>query len=67
MVGKENKGISVKKNNTRFKKLKIKIEKKRKEKKRKTLQNYKNPMQRQRFMTTIKNVTEEKEKNGSKA
>ena len=43
MVGKENKGIS-EKNNTRFKKLKIKIEKKRKEKKRKTLQNYKNPM-----------------------
>ena len=32
------------------------------EKKRKTPQNSKSPTQRQRFMTTIKNVTEEKEK-----
>ena len=33
---------------------------KRKKKKRKTPQNCKSPMQRQRFITTIKNVTEEK-------
>ena len=46
------------KNNNRFKKLNIKI--KRKEKKRKIPQNCKCPMQRQRFMTTIKNVTEGK-------
>ena len=53
----------------RFKELKFKIIKKRKEKykkikqeeeirKRKTPQNCKSPMQRQRFITTIKNVTE---------
>jgi len=36
------------------------------EKKRKTPQNSKSPTQRQRFMTTIKNVTEEKEKNVQK-
>ena len=45
-----------------LKKLKIKIIKKRKEKKwkkkGKTPQNCKNPMQRQKFITTIKNVTE---------
>ena len=50
-----------------FKKLKIKIIKKRKEKKmkeerkkggkRKTPQNCKSPMQRQRFITTIESVT----------
>ena len=53
------------KKNNRFKKLKGKIRKKRKEekkteerknggKKRKTLQNCKSPMQRQRFITTLK-------------
>ena len=52
----------------RFKKFKIKIIKKRKEekkreeerkkKKRKTPQNCKSPMQMQRFVTTIKSVTE---------
>ena len=42
------------KNNNRFKKLK--------EKKRKAPQNYNNSMQRQRFITTIKNVTEKKKK-----
>ena len=52
----------------RFKKLKIKIIKKRKEKKmkeerkkggkRKTPQNCKSPMQMQRFITTIENMTE---------
>ena len=47
------------KNNNRFKKLKIKL-KKRKEKKEETPQNCKSPVQRQRFMTTIKNVTEGK-------
>ena len=52
----------------RFEKLKIKIIKKRKEKKgrrkekRKTPQNCKSPTQRQRFITAIKNVTEEKKK-----
>ena len=53
-----------------LKKLKIKIIKNRKEKKkkrkktekRKTPQNCKSPMYRQRLMTMIKNVTEEKEK-----
>ena len=54
-------------NNNRFKILKIKIIKKRKEKngrrkkkkkKRKTPQNRKSPVQRHRFITTIKNVTE---------
>ena len=41
--------------------LKIKIKKeKRKFKKRKTPQNCKSPTQRQRFVTTIKNVTEKK-------
>ena len=45
--------------NNKLKKLKLKKEKK----KRKTPQNCKSPMQRQRFMITIKkNVTEEKEK-----
>ena len=34
--------------------------KKQKEEKRKTPQNCKNPMQKQSFITTIKNVTEEK-------
>ena len=49
------------KNNNRFKKLKIKIKKKRKKKekkKRKTPQNCKSTMLRQRFITTIKSVTE---------
>ena len=41
--------------------MKIRI-KKRIKKKRKTPQNCKRPMQRQRFITTIKNVTEEKKK-----
>ena len=56
-VGKANKGVNVEKYNS-F--LKIKIIKKRgeKKKKRKTPQNCKSPMQRQRFITTIKNVTE---------
>ena len=36
---------------------KLKLEK---EKKMKTPQNCKSPMQRQRFITTVKNVTEEK-------
>ena len=49
-----------------FKKLKIirmgKKERRKKKKKRKTPQNSKSPMQRQRFITTIKNVTEEKKK-----
>ena len=48
--------------------LKIKIKKKRKEnKKRKTPKSCKSPTQEQRFITTIKNVTEEKEKESSKA
>ena len=37
-------------------------EERKKEKERKTPQNCKSPMQRQRFITTIKNVTEEKKK-----
>ena len=41
--------------NNRFKKLNFK-----KEKKRKTPQNCKSPTYRQRFLTTIKNVTEKK-------
>ena len=41
--------------NNRFKKLKIKIKKKR-ERKKKAPQNCKSPTQRQRFITTIKNV-----------
>ena len=47
-VGKANKGINVEKNSNRFKKLE----------KRKTPQNCRSPRQRQRFITTIKNVTE---------
>ena len=50
------------KNNSMFKKLKIK-----KKKKKKTPQNYKSPTQSQRFMTTIKNPTEEKEQQQKKA
>ena len=46
-------------NNNRFKKLKIKIKKKEKKKNRNNPQKCKSPMQRQRFLTTIKNVTEE--------
>ena len=45
-----------------FKKLKIKIKKKEREKKRKAPQNCKSPTQRQRFITAIKYVTEEKKK-----
>ena len=41
-----------------FKKLKLKEKKK----KRKITQNCKSPTQRQRFMTTIKNMTEETKK-----
>ena len=48
IVEKANKRVN-RKNNNRLKKLKIKKER---EKKRKTLQNCKGPMQRQRFMTT---------------
>ena len=44
------------KNNNRFKKLKLKKEKS--IKKGKTPQNCKSPMEWQRFMATIKNVTE---------
>ena len=44
-----------------FKKLKIK------KKKQKTPQNYKSPTWSQRFMTTIKNPTEEKEQQQQKA
>ena len=57
-VGKANKGINVEKIIIGFKK--IKKFKKRKKKKRKTPQNCKSPGKRQRFTTTIKNVTEEK-------
>ena len=39
---------------------KEKIKKGRRRKKRKTPQNCKNPMQRQMFITTIKNMTERK-------
>ena len=50
------------KNNIMFKKLKIRIIKKRKEKnirrKRKTLQNCKSPTQREKFIKTVKSVTE---------
>ena len=53
IVGKANKGIKVK-NNNRCKKLKLK------KKIRKTPQNCKNPIERQRFITTVKNVTEGK-------
>ena len=54
-----------------FKKLKIKRKKRkkkqeeRKKEKRKTPQNCKSPTQRQRFITTIKNVTEGKKKQPS--
>ena len=51
------------KNNNWFKKLKIKKETRKKKKKLKTPQNCKNPTYRQRFITTIKSVTEEKKKN----
>ena len=49
----------------RFKKLEIKIikkteEERNKDRKREPPQNCKSPMQRQRFITTIKNVTEKK-------
>ena len=54
-VGKANKGINVKKNNNRFKIVKLKKERK----KRETPQNCKSPTQRQRFIT-IKNVTKKK-------
>ena len=57
------------KSNNRFKKLKLKKEKrkeKEKGKKRKTPQNCKNPTQRQRFMATIKNVSEEENKQTNK-
>ena len=50
-VGKANKGINVEKI---IRGLKIR----KKEKKRKSLQNCKSPMQRQRFITTIESVTE---------
>ena len=51
----------------RFKKLEIKIikkteEERNKDRKREPPQNCKSPMQRQRFITTIKNVTEGKKK-----
>ena len=64
MVEKANKGINVGKNSNRFKKLKVKIKKREKEKKKKrqTPQNCKSPTQRQRFITTIKNVTKETQK-----
>ena len=45
----------------RFKKLKVKI-KKRERKKKETPQNCKSPMQRQRFIAAIKNVTEKNKK-----
>ena len=51
------KGINVEKNN-KFRKLKLKKRKERK--KRKTPQNCKSPAQSQRFITTIKNVTDGK-------
>ena len=60
-IGKATKGINVEKNNNRFKKLKNKILK------RKTPKNCKSPMQRQGFITTIKNVTEKEKKKSSKA
>ena len=48
----------------RFKKLKVKIinkeERKKMEEERKTPQNCKSPIQRQKFIITIKNVTEGK-------
>ena len=55
-IGKANKGINVEKIVIGLKKLKLKKEKK------KTPQNCKSPMQRQRFITTIKNMTEEERK-----
>ena len=63
-VGKANKGINVEKYN-KFIKIKIVIKRKEKKirhkkkgrkKKRKTPQNCKSPMQRQRYITTIKRV-----------
>ena len=54
-------GINVK-NDSRFKKLDTKIKNRVKKKKGKTSQNCKSPMQKQRFITTIKNVTEGKKK-----
>ena len=61
-VGKANKGINVEKNIIGLKKLKLK-----KREKRKTPQNCKSPTERQKFITTIKNVTEGKKKKSSKA
>ena len=56
-VGKANKGINVEKNNNSFKKI---FKEKRKEKN--VPQNCKSPTQRQRFIRTIKSVTEKKKK-----
>ena len=46
----------------RFKKLKIKIKKKEKKKKKENSPELQKPKIQQRFITTIKNVTEKKEK-----
>ena len=66
-VGKANKGINVEKAIISLKKLKIRIKKKRgKKKKKNTPKNCKSPTWRQRFITTIKNVTEKKRRENSK-
>ena len=60
-VGKANKGINVEKYN-KFIKIKIVIKRKEKKEKqrtkKKTPENCKNPSQRQKFITTVKSVTE---------
>ena len=58
------------KKENRFKKMKITKKRKekklkKKEKKRKTPQNCKSPTQRQRFITTVKNMTEGEKKSSN--
>ena len=54
-VGKANKGINAEKITKGLKKLKL-IKKEKKKQKQKTSQSCKNPIQTQKFITTIKNV-----------